>query len=55
MDSPLAISAAIFLAAVGVGLWSQYDLPRLSDSRNILFLFSASYPRLPACFICCIC
>lgn len=28
MDSPLAISAAIFLAAVGVGLWSQYDIAR---------------------------
>ncbi len=40
MDSPLALSAAIFLAAVGVGLWSQYGLPRLSDSRNILFILS---------------
>ncbi|MDS7906833.1 MULTISPECIES: hypothetical protein [Klebsiella] len=38
MDSPLVISAAIFLAAVGVGLWSQYCLPRLSDNRNILFI-----------------
>ena len=40
MDSPLALSAAIFLAAVGVGLWGQYGLPRLSDSRNILFILS---------------
>ncbi|STW07885.1 Uncharacterised protein [Klebsiella grimontii] len=37
MDSPLVISFIIFIAAVGVGLWSQYCLPRLSDSRNILF------------------
>ena len=38
MDSPLVISFIIFIAAVGVGLWSQYCLPRLSDSRNILFI-----------------
>lgn len=37
MDSPLVISFIIFIAAVGIGLWSQYCLPRLSDSRNILF------------------
>lgn len=55
MDSLLAISAAIFLAAVGVGLWSQYCLPRLSDNRNILFIicfFSVSDPPLHVCFIC---
>ncbi|VUS33011.1 hypothetical protein [Klebsiella spallanzanii] len=38
MDSPLVISAIIFFAAVGVGLWSQFCLPRLSDTRNILFI-----------------
>ena len=38
MDSPLVISFIIFIAAVGVGLWSQYCLPRLSDSLNILFI-----------------
>lgn len=38
MDSPLVISAILFFAAVAVGLWSQYCLPRLSDSRNILFI-----------------
>ena len=38
MDIPLVISFIIFIAAVGVGLWSQYCLPRLSDSRNILFI-----------------
>jgi len=38
MDNPLIISAIIFIVAVGLGLWSQYCLPRLSDSRNILFI-----------------
>lgn len=38
MDSPLVISFIIFIAAVGVGLWSQHCLPRLSDSRNMLFI-----------------
>ncbi|MEG1210951.1 MAG: hypothetical protein RSE29_07505 [Leclercia sp.] len=38
MDSPLIVSAVIFIVAVVLGLWSQYCLPRLSDSRNILFI-----------------
>lgn len=40
MDSPLVISFIIFIATIGVGLWSQFCLPRLSDSRNILFIIS---------------
>lgn len=58
MDSPLVISFIIFIAAVGVGLWSQHCLPRLSDSRNMLFIicfFSVSDPPLHVCFICSIC
>ncbi|HID8916619.1 TPA: hypothetical protein ACXE54_002481 [Klebsiella michiganensis] len=39
MDSPLVISFLIFIATIGVGLWSQFCLPRFSDSRNILFIF----------------
>ena len=38
MDNPLIVSAIIFIMAVGIGLWSQCCLPRLSDSRNILFI-----------------
>lgn len=38
MDNPLIVSVIIFIVAVGIGLWSQWCLPRLSDSRNILFI-----------------
>ena len=38
MDNPLSVSVIIFIVAVGIGLWSQWCLPRLSDSRNILFI-----------------